>query len=370
MTQQTTNNKVEKNQIKEQTEKAESVKFPRFSLLKTLKIAESIEKNNAGKPYDRLDLAKSLDASPASSAFRMLITTSSRYGLTEGNYNADKISLTTLGSSIVSPTSDEEKINALRQALLSTELYQQVFTYYDKKQIPREELLKNTLKKEFRVDPSDVDFCYQTIMENMQELGLSQDIKGSQYLQLDKLGKNTVSTPDESTVPENELFEHKVSDVLPSSKETESKPVIKQIFVAHGKNTKPLEQLKAILTQFKIPFQVAIDEPHAGRPISGKVAELMRQCTSGIFIFTADEETTDSQGNKLLRPSDNVVFELGAGTILYGNKIVVFREEGVSFGSDFTDYGRISFDKDKLDAKSFDLMKELISLGFLSVSPT
>jgi len=96
----------------------------------------------------------------------------------------------------------------------------------------------------------------------------------------------------------------------------------------------------------------------------------MRQCTSGIFIFTADEEATDSQGNKILRPSDNVVFELGAGTILYEKKIVVFREEGVSFGSDFTDYGRITFDKDKLDAKSFDLMKELISLGFLQVSLT
>jgi predicted nucleotide-binding protein len=96
----------------------------------------------------------------------------------------------------------------------------------------------------------------------------------------------------------------------------------------------------------------------------------MKQCTSGIFIFTADEETVDSQGAKLLRPSDNVVFELGAGIVLYGEKIVIFREEGVSFGSDFTDYGHITFERDKLDAKTLDLMRELISLGFLQLTPT
>jgi predicted nucleotide-binding protein len=65
--------------------------------------------------------------------------------------------------------------------------------------------------------------------------------------------------------------------------------------------------------EFKVPFQVAIDEPHKGRPIGKKVEELMRNCTSGIFIFTADEETTDAKGQKVNRPSDNVVFELGAG---------------------------------------------------------
>jgi hypothetical protein len=64
------------------------------------------------------------------------------------------------------------------------------------------------------------------------------------------------------------------------------------------------------------------------------------------------------------------VFELGAGIALFGDKIVIFREDGVTFGSDFTDYGHITFEKDKLDAKAFDLMKELIGLGFLQVTPT
>ena len=61
---------------------------------------------------------------------------------------------------------------------------------------------------------------------------------------------------------------------------------------------------------------------------------------------------------------------IGAGSALYGGKIFIFREEGVSLGSDFTEYGNITFEKDKLDAKAFELMKKLIGLGFLQVTPT
>ena len=44
----------------------------------------------------------------------------------------------------------------------------------------------------------------------------------------------------------------------------------KQLFVAHGKNRKPLDDLKNP-NEFKIPYKVAIDEPNKGRPISDKV---------------------------------------------------------------------------------------------------
>ena len=140
--------------------------------------------------------------------------------------------------------------------------------------------------------------------------------------------------------------------------------------MAHGKNRKPLEQLKPILDQFKIPYKIAIDESNQGRPISQKVSEIMRECSSAIFLFTKDEETKDKDENIIYRPSDNVVFELGAASVLYGNKIVIFKQNGVSFGSDFKDLGYISFEDDQLNAKTTDLMKELVDLGLLKISPT
>jgi predicted nucleotide-binding protein len=126
-----------------------------------------------------------------------------------------------------------------------------------------------------------------------------------------------------------------------------------------------LEQLKSVLQQFGIPFVVAQDEPHAGRPISQKVKDLMDSCTGGIFIFTADEEFTDASGVPIRRPRENVIFELGAASYLYGRSIVIFKEDSVSFPSDFSDLGWISFEKDRLDLKAMELMKELISLGAL-----
>jgi predicted nucleotide-binding protein len=140
------------------------------------------------------------------------------------------------------------------------------------------------------------------------------------------------------------------------------------IFIAHGKNKKPLEQLKKILDQFRIPYKVAIDEPNLGRPISGKLREIMKSCNCAILIFTADEEFKDKNGNVIWRPSENVVYELGATGYLYDNRIVIMKEEAVSFPSNFSDIGYISFEKDQLSAQAMDILKELIGFGIVKVS--
>ena len=353
--------------------KAGAIYFPRDSLLKVLPIAEAIWKNNAGNPLDILDVAKAVNQSPTSSTFIRQLASSYRYGLTEGSPTTKVISLTPLGSSIVAPTVGTDTKAKLREALLNPPIFRTVYTWMDRKPIPREDVFKNTLMKPpeaggFGLLKEDLDEFVAIFMQNIKDYGLEDDVKGTIYLRLDKL--SPVVQPESTEVGE-EGGKAVTIEIPPAPAVVPpQKQVTKQIFVAHGKNKKPLEQLKTILTQFKVPFQVAVDEPHKGRPISAKVAQLMQNCTSGIFIFTADEETKDAQGNTVLRPSDNVVFELGAGIVLYGEKIVIFREEGVSFGTDFTDYGHITFDKDKLDAKAFELMKELIGLGFLQVTPT
>jgi predicted nucleotide-binding protein len=140
------------------------------------------------------------------------------------------------------------------------------------------------------------------------------------------------------------------------------------IFIAHGKNKKPLEQLKKILDQFHIPYKVAVEEPNLGRPISGKVREIMHSCNCAILIFTADEEFHDKDGNKIWRPSENVVYELGATGYLYDNRIVILKEDTVTFPSNFSDIGYISFDHNQLEAKAMDVLKELIGFGIVRVS--
>jgi predicted nucleotide-binding protein len=142
------------------------------------------------------------------------------------------------------------------------------------------------------------------------------------------------------------------------------------MFVGHGKNKAPLEQLTKILLEYKIPFKVAVEEANSGRPISKKVADIMDECGAAIIIFSADEEFTAPGGSVVFRPSENAIYELGAASVKYGSRIIVFREKGVHFPTNFRDLGYIEFEKDQLTAKVNELFRELMSLGVLKFSTT
>jgi len=346
---------------------AGQIPFPRHSLKSILKIPEAIWTQNAGESMPILDLAAAINRSPSSSTFVQEVASSYRYGLTIGSPFTKVITLTPLGRSIVAPTVDDNVGASLRKALCTCEPFRKFLEKFNDKPLPRKEVLRNTLISSagsdgFGIPKKDVDDFLKVILQNIEDYELAQDIKEITYLRLSKLDQQISEEPRAGDVFEKPSVDEKAPETPP----TIQKP--KQIFVAHGKNTKPLEKLKKILDQFKIPYKVAIDEANQGRPISQKISDLMHECSSAIFIFTKDEETKDLDDNIIYRPSDNVVFELGAASVLYGKKIVIFKETDVSFGTDFKDLGYISFDSDQLEAKTVDLMKELIGFGLLTVS--
>ena len=129
-----------------------------------------------------------------------------------------------------------------------------------------------------------------------------------------------------------------------------------------------LEQLRRILDQFRVPYKVATEEPNLGRPIGTKVKEVMEACNCAILLFTADEALFDKDGKSIWRPNENVIHELGAASYLYGNKIVILKEENVTLASNYKDLGYISFQTNALDAKSLDVLKELIGFGIVKIT--
>jgi predicted nucleotide-binding protein len=183
---------------------------------------------------------------------------------------------------------------------------------------------------------------------------------------------STQVTVNQDAIAEPVVEEHPIAEASPreSEREAESGGVRlgQGIFIAHGKNKKPLEQLRKILDQFKIPYRVAIEEPNLGRPIGAKVKETMEACNCAVLIFTADEEFKKPDGITVWRPSENVVYELGAASYLYSNRVVIVKESGVEFPTNFRDLGYIDFEKDNLEAKSMDVLKELIGFGIVRVS--
>ncbi|MEX1008546.1 MAG: TIR domain-containing protein [Acidimicrobiia bacterium] len=95
------------------------------------------------------------------------------------------------------------------------------------------------------------------------------------------------------------------------------------------------------------------------------------ECSSGIFIFTADEQLFAQGENgepvEVWRPSENIVYELGAASVLYDRRIVIFKEKGATFPSDFSDLGYIEFEQNQLVSQIGSLFQELVALDILEV---
>jgi len=289
--------------------KAGAVNFPKNSIQDTLKIPKVIWEQNAGQPMTLLDLATKTGYSVMSSTFGELIRSSARYGLTDGSWSqtaSKTISLTILGTSIIAPKQDDDVNVSIRQALENPRVFSKFLSSVNGKIIPPDDIFKNTLRRVHNVAESDLDICYKVIMKNITELGISEVNNNKTYLMLERLGSNKLSLVQ--STQEETPTEELTQDETPTQK-PETKEITKQIFVAHGKNKRPLEQLEKILNKFKVNYKIAIDEPHEGRPISVKVADLMKNSTSGIFIFTADEKTIDQEGKEIWRPSQNVVHQ-------------------------------------------------------------
>jgi len=354
--------------------------YPSIGLADALRVSTAIQDQASGMAVSRLTLAELLDVSPSSSNFRELVASSRMYGLTTGGINAEEFGLTELGDAA---TGGDEvaRIAASKEAVLNVAPYKAFFDAFAIKKVPGPAAFKEFLTKSGNVPASRAEECMTFILADAATAGMLRTLKGSDYVDLTGVGSNVVRSDGESEptkaaeMPGDDSLaaepQGSGASALPSMPPAPVSGKPKKVFIAHGKNRTPLEQLKRALDQFKVIYAVAVDEPNKGRPISKKVASLMEdECSSGIFIFTADERfvrETDHGTDEVWRPSENVIYELGAASILYDNRIVIFKERGVSFPSDFSDLGHIEFEKDQLVAELGSLFSELVALDILEV---
>jgi predicted nucleotide-binding protein len=358
------------NELQVSAEKS-SADFPKHPLEEALQIANTLEDKNGGNPLSPTDIAIALNWSPQSSGYRILLSSSIKYGLTSGSYNQPKISLLELGKNIEEPRSDNERKKSLIQAALRPDLFRRVYDFYKNKKLPDVAFFKTVLTRDFGVVRDQVDRCAEIFLKNIEFVGLVKQATTGKWLAT--LDDPSILSPAKQPSSVDESEEEEVGETglaqQPTPQQKHDEVLTKSaIFLGHGKNKVPLQQLEKILTEYKIPHKVAIDEPNVGRPISQKVADIMKECGAAIIIFTADQEFKDLDGNTIFRPSENAIFELGASSTLYGSRIVIFRESSVNFPTNFRDIGHIEFEKDKLDAKVNELFRELIGFGLIKVT--
>jgi predicted nucleotide-binding protein len=346
--------------------------FPKHTLENALRVAVGLAEKNGGQPLPPTDTAIALGVSPGSSDFRVLLSSSIKYGLTTGSYNQERVSLTDLGRSIVEPKDEEEKRVALIKAALTPPTFQAIYSYLRGKKLPDTLFFKNTVMREFQVPKEHAETCVNIFVDSVTHVGLVREATTGRWLssQADPVALQSEATPSTEEILDDVSENH---TALPEIEKPAVEPKAERkansaIFIGHGKNKAPLEQLEKLLNQFKIPYKVAIEEANSFRPISQKVAETMKECGAAILLFTADTEYKDANGDSVWKPSENVVYELGAASVLYGDRIVIFKETSVNFPANFRDIGHIGFEKDHLSAKINELFKELIAFGLIKIT--
>ena len=356
--------------------KVPQTEFPNNTLESSIRVPQALWDNFAGKGGAPHNVAMALDLSPTSGRWRDLCGSSIAYGLTEGGYAAAEITLTDLGRRIVAPEEDNDDIVAKMQAILNPRIMRTFYEKYDRAKFPKDSIAKNVLIG-MGLPKDRADKAFKILIENGEFTRVVRETKTGLFVALDdtpspKPGLTKVDKIEVERNADGTNSEPVEQGHQKTQQQTEQRPngSTRQIFIAHGKNRRPLEALKKILDKFKVPYKIAVEEPNAGRPISQKVADLMKSCSAGIFVFTKDEKFTRDNDEVVWRPSENVVYELGAGSILWGKKIIILRESGVNFPSDFNDLGYITFEDGGLDSRGLEILGELVAFEFVKVQAT
>ncbi len=153
----------------------------------------------------------------------------------------------------------------------------------------------------------------------------------------------------------------------------------KEIFIAHGKDLKPLNELKEILTEARLIPVVLSEQPSAGKTIIEKL-EAYSDVGYAFIILTPDDlggyvETGGSMWtrpkrlreflkNAQIRPRQNVILEFGFLTGKLGrSRITCLLKKPVEQPSDMQGIVYLSFKESIREIKP-EIFKELKAAGY------
>ncbi len=156
------------------TEKAikGSIKFPRVTLEDAIKVPIALKEKNGGNPWATEEVAKALGISRKTNPFFYLAAGARDYGLTVGSRDSERIELTALGRDIVYPPDAQAELQKKREAFLRVEPFRKVLEYYKGSDLPEMKYLRNTLEREFKIEPEDHEEFSRLFRENCTYLGI------------------------------------------------------------------------------------------------------------------------------------------------------------------------------------------------------
>ena len=258
---------------------------PAFSLEQAMRVPKAMVDEHAGKPTKPLDVAHAMKVQPGSGPFRMLCGAAIAYGLTEGGYNADVITLTDLGRRVVTKgIEDPDGIAARREAALRPRVVREFFQKYDGSKMPREDVALKVLES-LQVPQDALKRAWGFISEVAKEARFLKEINAIQYVDLQNTVVETAQTQEngdgkDSAMEEEERAESHSTPpsgrvpLTPLHRQENGDPREKRVFVTHGKNREFIPQIKELLEFGQFVPVVSIERESVSKPIPDKVMDV------------------------------------------------------------------------------------------------
>lgn len=335
--------------------------FAHTSLQQAQKIASALIDNFAGKSGSPPDVALAIGLSPSSSTWRTLTGSAIAYGLTEGGVNANAIKLTTLGRRLVAPEEEGEDLAARREAIMKPRISKEFFERYRRAKFPTDVIGVNVLRT-LGVPADRVQASLDIIKANGRYAGVIRETPTGPFVNLDSPG-----VPAPTATPE---LEHDLDDEAPAPEPTtppaegERAPVVvpappsvpaptfdpktSRVFISHGKHKAIVGQIKELLEFGSFDPVVSVERESTAIPVPEKVFEDMRSCGAGVIHVAAEGKYTDKDGEHS-KINDNVLIEIGAAMALYGKKVILLVERGVTLPSNLQGLYRCDFGGERLE---------------------
>jgi predicted nucleotide-binding protein len=331
--------------------------FPAMPLQQAQKIASAIVDNFAGAGISPPDIALAINVSPTSSAWPALAGAAIAYGLTEGGVNAQTIQLTPLGKKLVAPEAEGEDIAARREAILRPRILKEFFEKYRRAKFPSEQIALNVIRS-LGIPGDRVASALEIIKDNGRYAGIIRDTPTGPFVNLDSPGvpapAATPQTPEhdidatELELPAAALPGPSVGDAASSAAAAK----LSRVFISHGKQRAIVNQIKELLAFGSFEPIVSVERESTAIPVPEKVFEDMRSCGAGIIHVGAEGKFLDENAKPFTKLNDNVLIEIGAAMALYGKKVILLVERGITLPSNLQGLYRCEFEGDKLDYDS------------------
>jgi len=324
--------------------------YPIDTLEDALAIARAIQDSNAGLPFDRVLLARVLGTTPASSSYTIKLNSAAKYGLTQGRYNDDRITLTPRGEAIVAPKRSDELEQALIEAAMQPEVFRRFYLTLDGKRLPEDQYAQNMLQREFGVDPELAAECLAIIKANGVYAGIIGEASGSLEVAL-----------KEAPVPGQVA----IADAINTPPHSDISPRQPRIFVGESTSAQAVQLVKDVLDEFGIAHGASARDSGDTQPVPAQASSIMRECTAAILVIFNNDLSRDLDSTS----AERVLYQAGAASALYGGAIVVLSEVGLDLPSDLRSLPNVAFDPSKTGDAAFGLLKELHRVNAVKVKP-